>query len=233
MTAMTELAMTDIAVSTTRPAILIITDSLAFPRALPEHVSYAETYVARLRAAYPDHDIVHYGHGGAPIAKLFSYSTYYHTTLSPILCFIQSGVVDCAPRALTEVELQLITRLPLIGGALGTLVQRNAKILRRVRKLSYTSLEDYRAYVRRFEATFDPVYWITIPPPTAMYESQVPGMSRQAAQYNDVLVQHKHVSTADFTADDMLSDHHHLSGIGHGKIFRRISEIVESTRASG
>ena len=97
-------------VARVRYKVLFITDSLAFPRTEPEAVMYEDTYIALLKAAFPQCDFIHHGRGGATIVDLFKHSTYYHETLKPDLVFMQSGVVDCAPRALTVVEQQVISR---------------------------------------------------------------------------------------------------------------------------
>ncbi|KQT31153.1 hypothetical protein ASG29_14300 [Sphingomonas sp. Leaf412] len=214
-----------------RPVVLIVTDSLGFPRPEPECVTYLGTYVARLRDAFPHYEIVHYGHGGATIERLFEYTSYFRGTVSPVACFVQSGVVDCAPRALTEVELQVIKRLPVVGGLLGRAVQRHAATIRRLRKLSYTPLDRYEATVRRFEEAFGAVHWITIPPPSATYESAVPGMTAQVDRYNAVLARRSHISTADFADAEMMSDHHHLSGAGHYKLFGRLRAVLTTLDA--
>ena len=84
--------------------ILFITDSLAFPRREPEAVMYEDTYIALLKTEFPQCDFIHHGRGGATIVELFKHSIYYHETLRPDLVFMQSGVVDCAPRALTVMQ---------------------------------------------------------------------------------------------------------------------------------
>ena len=58
--------------------ILILTDSLAFPRSEPEYVSYGETYISLLKESYPHIDFIHYGHGGSTIVNLYEYSKYFH-----------------------------------------------------------------------------------------------------------------------------------------------------------
>jgi len=211
---------------TPRPVILVITDSLGFPRATPEVVLYHETYIARLQAAFPDYDVVHFGHGGATIEQLFKYTSYYHQTLQPDFCFIQSGIVDCAPRALTEIELQIVKRVPLLGNWIGKLVQRNARAIRKARKLYYTPFEKYSHYVRSFEETFERVYWITMPMPAKEYEVITPGITDQVVKYNRLLVERNHISTEDFGRDDMMTDYHHLSISGHAKIFEKLRRIV-------
>ena len=118
----------------------------------------------------PEIDFVHCGRGGATIGDLFQHSAYYHQTMQPSLVLMQSGVVDCAPRALTIVEQQVVKRLPLLGPMLGKLIRRNATWIRRWRKMSYTPLATYEAWVQTYEQIFSNVYWIEILPATADYE---------------------------------------------------------------
>jgi|GEM_PF-444878 len=218
---------------TNRPVMLIITDSLGFPRSEPEFVRYEETYIARLRAAFPEFEIVHYGHGGATIESLYKFTQYYHRTLRPALCFIQSGIVDCAPRALTEIELQVIKRIPLLGKWIGRIVQRNAIAIRKIRKLYYTPLAKYTEFVDAFERVFSPIYWIAIPKPLPGYEKSLPGITDQVEQYNAVLMSRRHVSTENFSQEDMMSDYHHLSVAGHEKLFSSIEDVVRNFGLSG
>lgn len=209
-----------------RPTILIITDSLGFPRSEPELVLYEQSYIARLKATYPAYDVIHYGHGGATIDRLFNYTSYFHRTVRPDFCFIQSGIVDCAPRALKEIELQAIKALPLVGGSIGKLVQRNAVTIRKLRKLSYTPIDKYRAYLDKFEETFGAVWWIAIPPASAGYEQQLPGITAQIEAYNRLLEARQHVTLGDFGEAEMMSDFHHLSATGHERLFDRLNAIV-------
>lgn len=211
-----------------RPVVLVVTDSLGFPRAEPERVEYRESYVGLLRAAFPQYDIVHFGQGGATIERLFNYTSYYHHTLTPVVCFMQSGIVDCAPRALTEIEIQVLNRLPVLGSPISRLVKRHANRIRRMRKLYYTPLARYEAAVERFEATFTRVQWITVPAPTSEYEASVPGISAQVRLYNAVLKRRLHIPTDDFDTADMMSDHHHLSVSGHRKLFLKLAEALNN-----
>ena len=209
-----------------RETILIVTDSLGFPRPEPELLRYEDTYIARLRREFPEYDIVHYGQGGATIGRLFGNMSYFRGTLSPRYCFIQSGIVDCAPRAMTEVELQIVKRIPILGAAIGKLIQKNAKAIRRARKLQYTPLAQYAAFVDRFDALFPAVWWIGIAPAGADYESYLLGIDKQIKIYNEVLEKRNYIKCGDFDESDIMSDHHHLNSNGHRKIFERISSII-------
>jgi len=209
-----------------RYKILLITDSLAFPRLEPEAVMYEDTYIALLKSEFPQCDFIHHGRGGATIVDLFKHSTYYHQTLRPDLVFMQSGVVDCAPRALTVIEQQVISRLPLVSRPIASLVKRYSHMLRRARKMTYTPLETFVEYVSKFESIFQNVYWIDILPVFALYESKVEGMQRNTETYSAILRTHKYIGTAQFQVGDIMTDFHHLSCEGHRKMCALLSQVI-------
>lgn len=212
---------------TTTPTVLILTDSLAFPRSAPEVVHYEDTWVALLKRKFPQVDFVHCGRGGATIDDLFKHSAYYHKTARPALVLMQCGVVDCAPRALTFMEQQLLQRLPVLGPIISKIVRKNASQIRRWRKMSYTSLANYEAWVEVYEKLFANVYWIEILPADANYESRVHGISKAITSYNEVLRQRRCVSTTDFTSNYIMSDLHHLNSEGHKLLAQRLTHIVQ------
>lgn len=209
------------------PTVLILTDSLAFPRSEPEVVSYEQTWVALLKRRFPEIDFVHCGRGGATIEDLFKHSAYYHSTIKPALVLVQSGIVDCAPRALSVIEQQVLQRLPIFGSMLLALVRKNAARLRRWRDMSYTSLASYEAWVQAFERLYANVYWIGIMPADAEYESRVQGIAAAVKRYNGVLRCRNYISTTDFSSRDMMSDHHHLNADGHRRLAALLAETVQ------
>lgn len=217
-----------------RLKILFITDSLAFPRAEPELVRYDDTYLALLKTQFPDCDFIHQGRGGATIVDLYKHTNYFHGTIAPDLVFMQSGVVDCAPRALTVVEQQIISRLPMVGRPLGELVRRHARSLRRIRNMTYTSLPVFEQYVRHFEALFPTVYWIGILPVAPAYDAKLEGMTRNVDSFNEVLRARRYVDSSGIDPDTMImSDFHHLNAIGHAHLAellgRKIRDHIAST----
>ena len=209
------------------PTVLILTDSLAFPRTEPELVSYEQTWVALLKRRFPGIDFVHCGRGGATIEDLFKHSTYYHGTIKPDLVLMQSGIVDCAPRALSVIEQQVLKRLPIIGSMLLALVRKNVALVRRWRGMSYTSLASYEAWVQAFEHLYANVYWIGIMPADAEYEACVEGITTAVERYNGVLRRRNYISTADFSSSDIMSDHHHLNADGHCRLAARLADTVQ------
>lgn len=218
---------------TIKPIVLILTDSLAFPRSEPEVVRYEQTWVALLKRRFPDVDFVHCGRGGATIGDLFKHSAYYHGTIKPALVLVQSGIVDCAPRALSVIEQQVLQRLPIVGSPILALVRKNAARLRRWRGMSYTSLASYEIWVQAFERLFANVYWIGILPAHAEYESHVQGISAAVDRYNAVLRCNNYISTADFTSCDIMTDHHHLNVAGHYRLAALLQDTVQRVVLDG
>lgn len=206
--------------------VLFITDSLAFPRLEPETVTYEDTYLALLKREFPQCDFIHQGRGGATIVDLFKHSAYYHDTLSPDLVFIQSGIVDCAPRALTLIEQQVVSRLPLISGLLTALVKKHSLRLRRARGMTYTSFTVFREYKLRFESLYANLYWICILPASAEYEAKLEGIQKNVERYNSVLITGKHVVTEHFDTSKIMTDHHHLNRVGHRTMFENIAHVI-------
>lgn len=217
----------------TMPTVLLLTDSLAFPRSEPEVVHYEETWVALLRRRFPTVDFVHCGRGGATIVDLFKHSAYYHGTIHPALVLMQSGIVDCAPRALTVVEQQVLQRLPLLGPPLLAFARRHAAAMRRWRRISYTPLPTFEAWADRIESLFSNVHWIGVLPAHSDYETRVEGIGDAIDRYNAVLRRRRFVTTDDFTAEDIMSDFHHLSAAGHRRLANRLVDVVQSAVENG
>ena len=213
--------------------VLLITDSLAFPRAMPEVVSYDETWVAILKRQFRDTDFVHCGRGGATIRELFQHSAYYHTTIQPALVLIQSGIVDCAPRALTLIEQQILQRVPLVGSPLTALARRHAPSLRRWRRISFTPLPTFKEYADRFDRTFGNVYWIGILPANPNYEIRVEGISEAILKYNAQLQNRRFIATDEFDHGDVMSDFHHLSAAGHRRLAAKLAEVIKRDAHAG
>src|SRR5688500_17972440 len=87
--------------------ILIITDSLGLPRAVPEVCSYEQTWPFLLNnAGYQIHQV---SIGGATVSELYRQLEYHYLFL-PDLVIVQSGIVDCAPRALGKFESLLLNK---------------------------------------------------------------------------------------------------------------------------
>jgi len=207
--------------------ILVLTDSLAFPRSDPEKVFYTETYIGLLKERFPRIDFIHYGHGGSTIVNLYEYSKYFHDTIVPDLVIIQCGVVDCAPRALTFTEQQIIKRVPFINKFLVYLVRKFSGTLRRFRNISYTSEVIFSDYIDAFENIFKKIVWINILPPPLSYQERVPNILSRINDFNRLFDASNNLITSDFNEADIMSDGHHLSASGHKKLAGLLGDIID------
>lgn len=214
-----------------RRRILIVTDSLGFPRHEPEMLRYEDTYIGLLKAKYPQYDFIHQGYGGATIRELLQHTAYFDRTLDPTLVIMQSGVVDCAPRALTRIEQYAVAHLPILNRLLVPLVKRYSPFLRRIRKITYTSPDNFASYVAQFEQRFARVAWLGIVPSTPAWEERVVGIGRQVALFNAILAKQTFIPTDDLVAQDIMSDHHHPNASGHRKIFERLEPVIDALDA--
>ncbi len=210
--------------------ILFITDSLGFPRDAPEMVMYENTYISLLKDQFKDCDIIHQGRGGSTVVDLYNHTSYFHFTLQPDMVFIQSGIVDCAPRALTLIEQYIISRIPLVNKLLEKIIKKNSAFLRRTRKITYTSPNTFQTYINKFNTLFPNTYWIGILPAVDNYEKKISGIKIRIESYNSILIQSNsnsnYICVNDFIETDMMSDFHHLNQNGHRKLFEKLSDII-------
>ncbi|MBN8704512.1 MAG: SGNH/GDSL hydrolase family protein [Bacteroidetes bacterium] len=207
--------------------ILIITDSLGLPRDFPEKLNYNETWVYLLSNHFEVHQL---SFGGATIDVLFSQLGYLKL-FNPDLVFIQSGIVDCTPRALSKFENKLINRFSILKWLFNKLLKKDILFkLRKYRNLKYTLPFIFSGYVNKFNAEFkNKLFWIEIIPPTDFYENKIPGIKKNVIYFNELIsnvVGNNFVSTNDFSTDELMSDHIHLNTQGNFKLFERIKTIV-------
>lgn len=211
--------------------ILVITDSLSLPRVHDEGVvQWEEGYVNRLRKAFPETDFIQLAIGGATIEDLYNQLNYYKV-IKPDAVLMQCGIVDCAPRALTRLELQLVKKFHLFR-----LINPLTKALRRMRNIAYTSPRTFETAVKKLTAAFPecPVFAIGILPVRPAYETQVPGILKRVQQYNDILQRHtRFIEMSDMPLSGIAGDHHHLNAEGHLFLFQRLSQIITDLRQRG
>lgn len=210
--------------------IQIFSDSLALPRETPEKVFYEDTYPAKLSA---NHVIAQYSKGGGTIKDLLD-QTFYYKMFCPDVVIIQSGIVDCAPRPFTLFEEHFF-KLNFFTKACKAVLKRLTKNwLRNVRKVAWTSPKLFRLYCTEFIKTYPdiPVLAIGILPSCSEYERLAKGITKRIQQYNSILKEtfgDNFIDTSDMPEAGIMSDHHHLTVIGHqfvyDKIIQRLSEI--------
>ena len=208
--------------------VVLVTDSLSLPRAIPEQCMYEQTYPHLLRKFFhKEVEFIHIGRGGYTIKQLWYQEITYWKNATVDLVFLQSGIVDCAPRTLKKLELSILLRIPFLL----KIIQKNAALIRKIRKLRYLSVEEYRKILELFKEFYgDRLYFIEIIKPSLKYEKDVPGIIESVTQYNAVAKNiGLHVlSTDEFSENDMMSDFHHLNSSGHYKIFENIKLAIEA-----
>ncbi|MCE9540508.1 MAG: SGNH/GDSL hydrolase family protein, partial [Bacteroidetes bacterium] len=119
--------------------ILIMSDSLALAREKPEKVFYEETWPAFLKRK--GHDVLPICIGGATSDDLLR-QVAYHKPFLPDIVIIQVGIVDCAPRHFTQLEILLLRKIPFFGRV--ALKFFNKPFVRKIRKISYVSPNKFR-----------------------------------------------------------------------------------------
>ncbi|MFA6060415.1 MAG: SGNH/GDSL hydrolase family protein [Taibaiella sp.] len=206
--------------------ILLLTDSLALPRDKPEACRYEDTWPQLLKQS---NYIIHQASvGGATSGDLLTQVTY-HKMFEPDYVIVQSGIVDCAPRFMTRLELTLCRKYGYVGKAIIKLMSNN--MIRRLRRITYTSKKSFSKNIdsirQRFNTT--PVFFIGIIPPHPLYEKVLPGVTKKIREYNSILkTKENYISVDDFDLSGTMSDHHHLNSYGHKQIYQRIINRLDA-----
>ncbi len=208
---------------------MILTDSLGLPRDKPEVVSYDDTWPTLLQK---NHDIVMHkvAIGGATSTDLFRQVTY-HTPFGPDVAVIQVGIVDCVPRFATQLEIQILRTIPYFGSRLLKLLNRSS--VRKFRKISYVSPKAFKSNMLALKNRLNncKIACIGIMPITQPYEAMLSGATAKRQQYNQILIEifkDGFINVDHFTADTLMSDHHHLTTLGHKMVYDAVASKVFS-----
>lgn len=208
--------------------IILFTDSLALPRKIPEVTYYEDTYPYLLRN---DFEVFQFSKGGARIVDLLE-QVFYYQQYKPDCVIIQSGIVDCAPRAFSWNE-ELFMQSNICGKAIRKLLSLTitTKKLRNFRQKSWTDIVLYERCCKKFKDLFPniPVYAISIVPASDEYERKVPGINNKINRYNDMLRKAFGgvISLHDIPFTYIMSDGHHLNKLGHKYVYERIMEQIK------
>jgi lysophospholipase L1-like esterase len=200
--------------------ILLLTDSLPLPRFKPEVCEYIHTYPELLKQhGYIVHQV---SIGGATSGDLLT-QVNYHKAFNPDYIFVQVGIVDCAPRFFTRLELELYRKLKRVG--------KTIMELRKTRKKVYTNSNGFEANINTIQKRYGniPVYFLGILPATEIYEKLLPGITQNIKTYNAILSKMANfIPTDDFNFSGIMSDGHHLNANGHQQLFKKIVNVLET-----
>lgn len=207
--------------------ILIITDSLGMPRnGQVGNIPVVSTWPYLVKKRFPNFDIEFSPGRGMIIRHLYD-NAWHFENFNPDFVFVQAGIVDCAPRAFSRYENEIIKLLPF------KIPKKLTWLLRKYRNSTNTSPQNFKMYLEKFCNLFSQskVFFIEILPASAEYEHQVPGVIKNIATYNYLLTlvpTANVISTAHLLDSDKLSDFHHLSITGNKKISELVIQCIES-----
>ncbi|MFD0950031.1 hypothetical protein ACFQ0F_06455 [Paraperlucidibaca wandonensis] len=221
---------------------LFLTDSLGYPRVDNQGTSASEvwTYTVRDQAQKKS----------CKVSFFFDMKPFRDTrsllvdvekhclSYSPDLIILQVGIVDCYPRALTKIELQVVSRLPIINQLSKAFVKKYYKKLVRKRNIAYVPLAEYKQNLIKLKEFFPKANWLVIPiaPASQSYMDANPLISSRIEAYNAI----QEVVFSDAYKNDIykncdlekvfLEDNHHLSKYGHkivsSGVFRHLHNYV-------
>ena len=204
--------------------IVLFTDSLAMPREEPEVTLYEDTYPYLLRK---DYEVFQFSKGGG-LMNEFIEQTFYYNQYKPDIIILQLGIVDCGPRAFTKLEEAIFHSNRLLSFIRFFLSKtKMSKKIRNFRRVSWTNEKQYEQGCRFFIDKFknSKVYALSIVPTTEKYEKQVPGITKKVGRYNDILkrvFQENLIDISGIPAEGIMSDHHHLTKVGHRYVYEQI-----------
>jgi len=204
--------------------ILLLTDSLSLPRSKPEICTLEQTYPELLRSA--NYIVCTVAIGGARSTDLLK-QIFYFEGMTFDYIFIQSGIVDCTPRFLTQIELKILRSIPWIGNRIIGLLNKNW--IRNFRAITYTPPKKYAQNIQKFIAGFpkQKVFFIGILPANVIYEQVVKSVTKRINQYNSILSNTgNYISMENIPSAGIMSDHHHLTPLGHAYIFETIKKLT-------
>lgn len=208
--------------------ILVLTDSLGLPRDKPERTLFHETWPQLLANDFIIHQC---SLGGGTIDEI-SRQVEYQKHFNPDIVILQAGIVDCAPRALKKLEIQLLSRLGYLGKKMLKIIKNKSSFLRRVRNITYTKerqFENYLIKLKKRDFSHIEVYGLSIIDASDIYKEKIPGIQNKIDIYNNILMKTfgKHyVSLSSIPVEGIMSDGHHLNEIGHNFIYETILKQI-------
>ena len=210
--------------------IVILSDSLALPRDTPEVTLVEDTYPYLLKEKY---DVYQFSKGGGVIRELREQAHYYRQ-YHPDIVILQSGIVDCAPRAYSyreEKVFELFRIIRVIRRILSNTI--TTRKLRSIRRKVWTPANTFKKECESIIAQFPEAqcFAISIIPASVEYEKLVPGVSKNIERYNKILKEAFGKRLIDLTClpkECIMSDYHHLSKSGQTYVAERIMDVISN-----
>ncbi|MEO0551644.1 MAG: SGNH/GDSL hydrolase family protein [Bacteroidota bacterium] len=206
--------------------LLVLSDSLALARSVPEESTYENTWPALLQKHFNVHQL---SIGGGRIGDILSQASY-HVSFNPDIVVLQCGIVDCAPRSLGYAELKIL-KLPPFRKIILPFFMKNAKAIRKIRNMTYTPPKRFEKEIKAVKALFEhsEIYAIGILPASKNYEKKVPGIIKKSVEYNLILsnvFSTFFISMDNIPDNSIMSDNIHLNEAGQLYIYDQIMKHV-------
>lgn len=205
--------------------VLIFSDSLGLPRNFPETVLYEDTWPVLLKK---DGLIIHQvSIGGATSSDILG-QVFYHKMFNPDLIILQFGIVDCAPRFASKIEINILRRIPIIGKFLLSLL--NKPLVRKYRNIKYVNPSRFILNLKKIVDEFKgkDIYFLGVLPATKEYEKILPNVTENSRYYNDIVKNNPNISfinLGDIPNVGIMSDGHHLSKEGHEFVYNQLKPV--------
>lgn len=166
--------------------ILVITDSLGLTRKDSSgNIGLDITWPYILRNEYEVFQIFLLGE---IIKYLFDKSLLYSDSYFDYI-LIQSGILDCSPRAISKREKYLIENIPFAEIIFYPLLKKYKIILREKRDITYTKIENNIKYIINFKETFktSKLLFFSILPANNEYEKTAPVLQKNILLFKECL----------------------------------------------
>lgn len=207
--------------------ILIFSDSSGLARPFPEVVKYEETWINKLSQTYKVHQIAL---GGATTKDLYA-QMQYAKMFEPDIVIVQCGLADCAPRAMSKLENELINNFGFTRKIVKKIIgPKSLDFLRKKRNVTYIKKNIFEWYVKKFFENFkDKLYWIEIIKPLPEYENKIPGLTKNVEEYNQVLKKellNHTIQLDDLQEIHLMSDFMHFTLEGQNFLLKKVINVI-------
>ena len=219
--------------------VFIISDSVGLPREKCwgndkklhyYNCEYNSTWPALLKN---DYEVVQFSVGGCTITSILDHIGHYAMFYPEIVIF-QVGIVDCAPRALSEMQ-KLILPNYYFGRLYIKLIKSNPSIFRRIRKKVFTTPHAFNKQLFRLPTIFkkNPIIISIgiIEPKNKIYIKRLPGIEKNIKQYNNMLKIHfksNFISLSDMPKEYLMADSVHFTDKAHEFVYNKVDTLISN-----
>lgn len=210
--------------------ILFLTDSLGYPR-VDGHGSKASdtwTYAVRneLIGNHEKYRFYFDMKGFRTTSSIIEEMSKHLLVYEPDVVVLQVGIVDCYPRALTRLESQILSRIPILNQITKNFVKLFYKRIIKFRNITYTSQRDFKNNLIKLKSFFPKTNWIVVPiaPASDAYKKRNPLVELKINSFNEELKSEfpdaylSETYNIDEINSIFLEDNHHLSKYGHSLV---------------